>query len=251
MHVRILGGQGQGPQYMSSYLLDGRVAVDAGCLGFWETPSEQKPVRHIFLTHCHIDHVASLPLFLENVYEPSEPCVCVYGPPPCLQSVREHLFNDVLWPDFEKLPSPEAPFVRMYGLEPEVPLEVEGLRITPVEVNHTVPAYGYLVQDQKTVAVFGGDSGPTDRIWELAAKLPGRKTALVEACFPNAMEELANAAKHLTPRMFETELAKMPWASHILAVHLKPRYRAQLELELRELGDPRVRIAMVEGEYEI
>ena len=100
---------------------------------------------------------------------------------------------------FEKLPSPEAPFVRMYGLEPEVPLEVEGLRITPVEVNHTVPAYGYLVEDQKTVAVFGGDSGPTDRIWELAAKLPGPQNRAGGGVFPQCPGRIGQRRKTSHP----------------------------------------------------
>jgi len=247
MRLRILGGPG--PQYMSSYLLNSALAVDAGYLGLWRTPEDQARVRHVLLTHCHIDHVASLPLLLENIYEPSQPCVVVHGPAQCISSLREHLFNDVMWPDFERLPSPEAPLLRMRAIEPEVPFQLEGLEITPVEVNHTVPAFGYLVSDRASTIVFGGDSGPTDRIWQLASSWPGEKTALVEACFPNGMAALAREAKHLTPEMLGAELGKMPWIRRVLTVHLKPRYRDMLAGELAALRDERVEIAELEKEY--
>ena len=47
-------------QYASCYLLNGNVAIDAGPLGLWGTPQQQAAVSHIFLTHTHIDHLATL-----------------------------------------------------------------------------------------------------------------------------------------------------------------------------------------------
>ena len=54
-------------------------------------------------------------------------------------------------------------------LKPEEEVVVGDLHITPVPVDHAVPTFGYIVTDGKSTVVFGADSGPTERIWQLAA----------------------------------------------------------------------------------
>ena len=65
----VSGGADADNQYLTSFLVNDTVAVDAGSLGFYGTPREQARIRHVFLTHTHIDHIASLPIFVENAYE--------------------------------------------------------------------------------------------------------------------------------------------------------------------------------------
>src|SRR5437868_4354154 len=91
------------PQYLSSALLNDSIALDAGCLGLNGTPEQQSRIRHVFLTHSHIDHVASLPIFLENVYEESPECVSIYASRATLDSLRRDFFNNRIWPDFVAL----------------------------------------------------------------------------------------------------------------------------------------------------
>src|SRR5262249_60426609 len=81
-------------QFLSTYLVGESVAVDAGCLGLHGSPADQVKVKHLFLTHSHIDHLASLPVFLENVYRPGVPCVTVYGNEAVLDSLRRDFFTD-------------------------------------------------------------------------------------------------------------------------------------------------------------
>ncbi len=57
-------------QFLVSFLIDDTVAIDAGSLGLLADLDRQRGVRHVFLTHEHVDHIASLPIFLENVYDP-------------------------------------------------------------------------------------------------------------------------------------------------------------------------------------
>ena len=106
MKIRLLGSSVQYParlQYVSSYLINGTVAIDAGCLGSYGTPQQQEAIRHVFLTHSHADHTASLPIFLENAWTPAESCPHIYGSPEALDSVQKHIFNNVMWPDFVAL----------------------------------------------------------------------------------------------------------------------------------------------------
>jgi mRNA degradation ribonuclease J1/J2 len=106
MNIIILGSSDQDAarrQYVSSYLINGSVAIDAGCLGFHGSPADQEAVRHLFLTHAHADHVTSLPIYLENVWTPGPDCPILYGSRETLDMVRRHIFNDEVWPDFVAL----------------------------------------------------------------------------------------------------------------------------------------------------
>jgi ribonuclease BN (tRNA processing enzyme) len=239
MRLQILGSSPddmRGRQYVSSYLIDGVVAVDAGSLGLWGDPAQQSRVRHVFLTHVHIDHLASLPIFIENVFNVQTPPVVVYGSRETLHALRTHLFNDVIWPDFIRLSRPERPFFVTRELNAETPIEVDGLQVVPVQVSHNIPTFGYIFTDGKSTVIFGADSGPTDRIWHLAGQFPEPRTVVLEAAFPDAMVQLAHVSAHLTPALVKLEAEKMPAVRRIVAVHLKVRFRQEIERELLSLN---------------
>lgn len=253
MRVQLLGSSLQdtaGRQFVSSCLINETVAVDAGCLGFHRTPQEQEAVRHVFLTHSHTDHTASLPVFIENVWTPAGRCPRVYGSFETLDSVQKHIFNDVMWPDFVALSRSMPPFLHLCRLEDEVPVQAEGLQITPVRVNHIVPTFGYVVNDGQSAVILAGDSGPTTRLWEVAYQTPGLRAVFLEACFPNSLKRLAEDSLHLTPELFCREVAKMPPGIKIIAMHIKVRYREQVIRELCALGIPDLEIGECEKEYE-
>lgn len=253
MKIKLLGSSVPDPaarQYVSSYVINGTVAIDVGCLGFYGTPQEQEAIRHVFLTHSHTDHTASLPIFVENAWTPKEDCARVYGSSETLNAVQEHIFNNVMWPDFIALSKNMPPFLHLSALQSEVPVKAGGLRITPVPVNHVVPTFGYVVSDGESTVIFGGDSGPTERLWEVARRTPDLRAVFLEACFPNSLTALAKASLHLTSEMFGHEVAKMPAAVKIVAVHIKVRYRDEVIRELHALELPNLEIGECEKEYD-
>jgi ribonuclease BN (tRNA processing enzyme) len=253
MKVRILGSSPHDTkhqQYTSSYIINGTVAIDAGCLGTWGTPEDQQRVRAVFLTHSHVDHVGTLPLFIENVFTPDESCPVVYGHKETVQSLQSSVFNDRIWPDFVRLSTPAVPFLLLETLEPEQPVTVFGLKVTPVLVDHVVPTFGYVIDDGSCSVIFGGDSGPTKRLWEIACETKNLRAVFLEAGFPNSMRWLAGTSRHLTPDLFAKEAAKIPEGTQIVAVHLKPRYRNEIAEELKSLRVPSLAIGECETEYE-
>jgi ribonuclease BN (tRNA processing enzyme) len=226
------------------------VAVDSGCLGFYGTPEQQQAVKHLFITHSHADHTASLPVFVENVWTPSGDCPRIYGSSETLDAIRKHIFNNVMWPDFIERSRRMPPFLHLHPLQTEVPVDVNGLKVTPVRVNHVVPTFGYVVDDGDRAVIFGGDSGPTERLWAVAHQTPNLRAVLLEACFPNSLTSLAERSLHLTPQMFGGEVAKMPKGVKVLAVHIKVCYREEVISELRALQLPNLVIGESEKEYE-
>jgi ribonuclease BN (tRNA processing enzyme) len=225
------------------------VVIDAGCIGFYQSAQDQARVRHLFITHTHIDHVASLPIFVENAYEGKPDPVTIHATDPVLYSIQTDLFNNRLWPDFIALSDPKAPFLKLERLDPGRSVEVEGLRLTPVEVNHVVPTVGYIVEDATSVVVFPSDTAPTDEIWRRANAFPNLKAVFLEATFPNNLAWLADVAKHLTPALFAAEVAKLHRPATIVAVHLKARFHQQVANELLALGLPNLVLAKSGSTY--
>lgn len=237
-------------QYASSFILNNFVAIDAGSLGMAGTPLQQAAIRHVFLTHSHIDHIATLPTFLENAFDPEREAVAVYAAPTVLKSLQSHIFNGVIWPDFVRLTIRGHPLVRLVALEEETPIDVGTLTVTPVGVRHVVPTFGYIVTDGDSTVVFGADSGPTDRIWRLARKAPRPLSIFLEACFPNELKELACISGHLTPALVAEEIRKLPEADAVVATHLKAKYRDQIVQELTALDIPHLVIGRPGHEYQ-
>ncbi len=238
MEVRILASGMDAPNtafYGTAFVINQTVAIDAGPLGFFGLPDTQARIRHVFLTHSHADHTATLPIMVENSFDLTQPAVTVHGQAATIDAVRRHIFNDVIWPDFIRLSRPERPFLRLQEIEAEQPVTVEGLTIIPVAVNHIVPTVGYIVSDGESTAIFGGDSGPTDRIWEVAHRTKAPRSVFIECSFPNSMPDFAKLTGHLTPALLAQERLKMPAMRRVIAVHIKHKFSDAILQDLSQL----------------
>lgn len=252
MKVRILPSSLDDPQntqFLTSFLINDSVAIDAGCAGFHGQPREQARIEHVFLTHSHADHVCSLPMLVTNAHDEHGRAVMVYGHDHVLQSLRTDVFNGRLWPDLLRISGNGAPFMTLQLLESEETVIIDGLRIKPVFVDHVVPTFGYIVEDDDAAVVLCSDTGPTERIWQVARETPNLKALFLGASFPEEMAELAGVAAHLTPRLFGGEVAKLAKDIDIIAVHIKPGHREQVVRELEDLGLERLQIGAGGQEY--
>ena len=121
--------------------------------------------------------------------------------------------------------------------------------ITPVAVDHVVPTFGYIVEDERSAVVLCPDTGPTERIWEVARDRPNLEAVFLGAAFPEDMEEMARISAHLVPSQFRREIAKLGRSVDVVAVHIKPRYRKQIIRELEGLGLDSLEIGTSDKEY--
>lgn len=236
-------------QFLTSYRINDTLVIDAGSVGLAGTVQEQAGIKHVLITHSHIDHIASLPILVENAYEGRSDCVTIHGSETVLSCLRKDIFNDRVWPNMLDLSSPDAPFLKMAVLESEKALALEGLRITPIPVDHAVPTFGFLVEERNAAVLIVGDTGPTEAIWHYANRTPNLKAVFLEASFPDALAWLAEISQHLTPALFAREIGKLKQPARIVAVHIKSRYREQILGELEKLGIPDLEIGQMGKVY--
>lgn len=229
-------------QHLTSYLVDDSVVIDAGCVGFLDDPEKQANVRGAFLSHIHLDHIASLPILVENAYRANRRGITIYGSDHVLTCLKTNVFNWDVWPDFFALSTPETPFLRFETLEPGRSVAFEGVVVTPIEVNHVVPTFGFVIEDETSTIVVSSDTGPTEAIWERARAVKNLKAVFLEATFPAEMDRLADLSKHLTSATFAREIEKIDRSVRIIAVHIKARFHEQVVSELEALGLPNVEI---------
>jgi len=253
MKIRLLPTSTRDPahlHYLTTFLVNGEVAIDAGGLGTYATPAEQSRVRDVFLTHSHLDHTATLPIFLENVIEEGRDGPAVHGSAATLASLRQDLFNDRAWPNFVELKFGERRLLHLHQLEAEKPVSVHGLTITPVEVSHLVPTFGFVIEDAQGSVVISGDTGPTTRLWEIARAKKNLRAVFLEASFADERADLAYRSGHLTPTTFLREVVKLGRRDvQVHAFHLKARWSDRIVAQLAALKVENVFVAEIDREY--
>jgi cAMP phosphodiesterase len=240
-------------QALTTFIVNDHLAIDGGSIGFALAPEEMPAIRHVFVTHSHSDHTASLPIFIAEAFTGLDSPVHIYGLDQVINALREFVFNDQIWPDFEKikLMNGSGPAIAYHLIEPLKPLTIAGLDLMPVAVNHIVPTVGAIVQDDGAAVIFTSDTYTTDEIWSRANDVDNLKAIFVDVSYPNELEGLAAASKHLTPQSLAVDLKKLNRQDvEVYAVHIKPTNRDQVIEQLSLLERPAVSVARIGWEYQ-
>ncbi len=238
MKIRVLGcsgGIGDGRQ-TTSFLVDDDILLDCGTGVTTLTHAELCRIDHVFLTHSHLDHITSLPLLLDSVGGERGRPLTLHGLPEVLQILKDHLFNWRIWPDFARIPSPEAPFLRYESLFESEPVRLGNRVIAAIPASHTVPAVGYLLRDEGGSLLFSGDTSSHDALWREANSTRDLRHLVVECSFPDGLADIAEASKHYCPGTLATDLRKLKSGPQVWITHLKPGGEADIMAELARHG---------------
>jgi cAMP phosphodiesterase len=242
MLLEILGCHGGSVprRRLPSFLINGNVLLEAGSITSALPLGAQASIEHVLLTHAHLDHTVGLAFLVDNIQSArtvagQNATVNAAAIAPVIEDLRTHCFNNRLWPDFTKLPTPKEPALRFQTLRERESADFGSLTIVPVSVHHAVPASGFIIHDGSTGLVFSGDTGPTDEIWKVAREFKNIHAVIVETAFPNRLEDLATVSGHFTPALLEREMEKMPDAP-LWVYHIKPAHFEETAEELGRLG---------------
>ena len=225
MRIRVLGcsgGIGAGAQ-TSAMLIDNDVLIDAGTgIGDLEL-ADIDPIRHVFLTHAHLDHIAGLPMLVDRVFDENfETPLTVYAREETLRAVQDHLFNGVIWPDFTKLPSPENPMLRWHVTSPGDTITIGHRDFYAVDVMHTVPSLGFTVQNSGGVFAVSGDTRTNETLWPVLNACDDLRVLVIEVSFPDEMANLAADSGHYTPKSLTEDLKRLQHEPEIWLTGMKP-----------------------------
>jgi cAMP phosphodiesterase len=235
LKLKILGCSGGigGRLRTTSILLDDDVLIDAGT-GVGDLPLDDLGrINHVFLTHSHLDHLAALPLLIDTVAGMRKSPITLHALEATIASLREHLFNWKIWPDFTVIPS-GAPALRYESFKLGETIKLNGCAITALPANHVVPAVGFQIDSGEASLVYTGDTTSNDLLWERVNKISNLRHLIIECGFSNRDHEIALAAKHLCPDLLERELAKLKRPAEIFITHLNPNEIALTMQEIEE-----------------
>ena len=230
-------------QRLTCFLIDECVAVDAGSIAIALTAEQREQVRDIIVTHPHMDHIASLPIFIDDLYATLKEPVRVHATPEVIELLERDVFNWNVYPKFSGLKNDYGLVMEYVPVPVGKEFKVAHLTVIAVPVNHIVPTVGLIVSDQKSIVAFSSDTAETDEFWDEVNRAKGLNALLIEASFPNDMAHLAEVSRHFTPASLGNELKKLNHNGlDILAVHIKPAYRETIIRELKALKIPKLRV---------
>lgn len=239
MNIKVIGCSGaEFPGHNApGFLLNNEILFDAGSLTSVLDEKAQLKIKNVFITHAHLDHIRSIPFLADNILVGGKSSkVRVFSISPVIKTIKRHLLNSSLWPDFTIIPNPRDAILSLVELRSGSPITISGYNITPYAVTHAVPAVGYLVEDGRGKRFFyTGDTGPSPKTWN---RLAGAKIncLIIDVSFPDSMRDLAIRAGHLTPELLREELRKIqPAPDRIYITHPKPQYLRTIRAELDRL----------------
>jgi len=233
--VRVLGCSGAIARdcRTTSFLIDGHILVDAGTGVGDLTLAEMRNVDCVLLTHSHLDHIASLPLMVDAIAAQHTQPLAVYALAGTITALKAHVFNDIIWPDFTRLPSSKLPFIRFHEIEIGQTIACGGKSIEVLPAVHTVPAAGFAITAGQGYWVFTGDTERNPQLWQRINQL-NVSMLVIETAFSNREQDLARRSLHLSPAVLADELDCIDTSRTypIYITHTKP---AETEMIMEEI----------------
>jgi len=246
MELDVIGCHGgETPRHRTSaFVLDGRIAIDAGSLtSVMDLPAQWR-LEACLVSHAHLDHIRDLATIADNRAQHKCPPLVVAGTAMTLSILKKHFFNGLLWPDFTKIPNADHPTIKYQLLKPEVVADVAGYSVRAIMVSHTIDCCAFIVKGPTGSLAYSGDTGPTDRLWEALNATTDLKALLMEVSFPNSEQRLATASGHHTPKTLALDLKKLDRVKDlpIVLYHIKPVFQAEVEKECAKIRGPNLTV---------
>lgn len=236
MKVRVLGCSGAIAKdcRTTSFLIDGELLVDAGTGVGDLTLDEMQGIHHVLLTHSHLDHVAALPLMVDAIASKRTEPLKIHALAGTIMALKAHIFNNVIWPDFSRIPSPQAPFISFHEIRVGQTLRFGDKLVEVLPAVHTVPAAGFAVTAGHGCWVFTGDTERNPAFWARVNQL-NVAMLVIETAFSNREKDLARRSLHLSPTVLANELDCIARGKNypIYITHTKPAETEQIMAEIQ------------------
>lgn len=246
MKVKILGCSGSETigHMPPGFLVNDVMMLDAGTITAALSIEAQSKITDVLISHTHLDHIKSLMFLADNIIGRIRKPVNIRAIPAVLDAIRKHLLNDLIWPDFTKIPTSRNPVLTYAPMPVGKPVRIAGMMVKTIPVNHPVPAVGFVVSDGTSSFIYSADTGPNEGLWMEARKVKNLKAIIVDTSFPNGFDGVAALSGHFTPAQLHEDLTKARVGTDVplYIYHIKPVHKKKVIKELRALGRKNVKI---------
>ena len=253
MELRVIGCHGgETPKHRtSSFVLDERLAIDAGALTSGLELKAQFRLAACLVSHAHLDHIRDLATIADNRCQAECEPLIIAATKPTIQTLQKHFFNGLLWPDFSKIHTSAGPTIKFLELKHRKPVTIAGYEVETIPVAHTIDSSGFVVRGKDASIGYSGDTGPTEKIWEVLRAEKNLKALLMEVSFPNREQKLASDSGHHTPRTLAKDLKKFgkPQDLPTLLYHIKPVFQGEVEQECARLKGVNLTVTALGDHY--
>jgi ribonuclease BN (tRNA processing enzyme) len=218
-------------------MLDHDILVDAGT-GVGDLTVEQMlRIDTVFLTHSHLDHTALLPMLADRVGPRRDRSLIVYALPETIAILKRDVFNFRLWPDYTALPTLANPYVVFRAVTVGCTVEISGRRVTPLPVQHAVPAVAYQLESPKASFVFSGDTTYYPPFWDALSAIHNLRYLMIEVTFLDRNTAGAKAAGHMRPKLLALGLKHLDRSIRLLITHMVPGNEDATMAEIRKAAE--------------
>jgi ribonuclease BN (tRNA processing enzyme) len=212
--------------------LDCPVLFDCGS-GVLPRITDCNAIRHVFLTHLHLDHVADVMSLIKAKWLSGSNNLKIYGP----SGTRDWVAR--LFDAYPYMRDKIA--IDVTDLADHDRVSIGSHEIICAKTAHGMPSLGYGIADcaGRVVIVYSGDTEPVESIARMS---DGAEILIHECSFPDSVPDVTN---HTTPRALGEMMGAVSVA-RIVLTHLYPHTRGfedEMVQTVREYCDCDVTIA--------
>jgi cAMP phosphodiesterase len=229
-------------QHLSCIVIDDRVAVDAGSLAMAATDEHRRGLRDVVLTHAHLDHIAGLPLFVDDLFSALDEPVRIHALPAVIEVLDRDIFNWSVFPKFSELSIGESNAIKYCPVHLETLFRIGPLEFRLFPADHKVPSAGVLVKDNNSSVLISGDTANLSGLDALDQDRSKLSAMLVECAFPDELCEIAKSSHHMTPSKLGEELRRLSLECPVYVFNIKANYRRAVVDQINALKIPNLEI---------
>ena len=239
MEIQILGAHQlelKGTR-LTSLLIDGTLAIDAGGLTSALSLPEQEKIKTVLLTHHHFDHSRDLVTLAANTGYRQEQLV-VYGLRYTLDILTTCLLDGKMYINFLEYPSKHKPTVVLEAIEPYGRKAVAGYDVLALPAEHSVPTVGYQItsSDDKSLFYTSDTTVGISDCWQHVSP----QLLIAEVAGPNKYGDWLKKAGHLCAGFLREELIQFRqlkgYLPRVIVIHIGNPYEQEIKEEVAQVA---------------
>lgn len=240
MEIQILGAHQlelKGTR-LTSLLIDGILAIDAGGLTSALSLPEQKKVKTVLLTHHHFDHTRDLVTLAANAAYYWQGQLVVYALRYTLDIVNNCLLDGKIYSNFLEYPSKEKPTLILEAIEPYSRRTIAGYDVLALPVKHSVPAVGYQITsaDGKSLFYTSDTTVGISDCWQHISP----QLLIAEVIGPNKYGDWLKEAGHLSAELLKEELTQFRqlkgYLPRVIVIHIGNLFEQEIKEEVAQVA---------------